>query len=45
MEIAKEQRVGARYLACNTLGAKGVPELQDGIRKNDKHLIIHMDLQ
>jgi hypothetical protein len=26
------------------LGVKGVIELNDGIRKNDKHLIIHVDL-
>jgi hypothetical protein len=36
MKTTKEQGVGARSLARSTLGVKGVLELQDGTRKNDK---------
>jgi hypothetical protein len=45
MKTMKERKVGARSLAHSTLGVKGVLEFQDGTRKNDKHLIIHTDLQ
>jgi hypothetical protein len=31
-------------LVCNTLGIERRAKFQDGTRKNDKHLITHMDL-
>ncbi len=44
MKTIKEQRVGTRFLARNILGVEGLLKLRDGTRKNDKHLITHMDL-
>jgi len=44
MKIVKEWEVEARSLTCNTSGVKGVLELQDGIRKIDKHFITHIYL-
>ncbi len=44
MKTMKEQRVGARSLARSTLRVKGVLELRDGTRKNEKHSITCMDL-
>jgi hypothetical protein len=40
----KSKELGTHSLACNTLGWKGVLELQDNSRRNDKHLIIHTNL-
>jgi hypothetical protein len=47
VKTTKKTKVGARYLVRNTFGGgggRGVLELQDGTRKNDKHLFIQMDL-
>jgi hypothetical protein len=45
VKIARESRIGAPSLARNTLGAeRGVLELRNGTRKNDKHLFIQKDL-
>ncbi len=42
VKMVEESKVGALSLTRNTLGGlKGVLELQDGTRKNDKHLFIH----
>jgi hypothetical protein len=43
-EIVEEQEVRARSLAHSTLGVKGVLELWDGTKKNDKKLITHTNL-
>ncbi len=40
----EEQEVRARSLAHSTLGVKGVLELWDGTKKNDKKLITHTNL-
>jgi len=43
----KSKELGTCSLAHNTLGvlwARDVLELRDGTRKNDKHLITHIDL-
>jgi hypothetical protein len=40
----KGEGVGARSLTCNTSWEKGVLELWDGTKKNDKQSIIHTDL-
>jgi hypothetical protein len=42
-KTSEEQGVKARSLACNTLGVKGMLELQDGTRESDKHLITRTD--
>ncbi len=40
----KGKELGTRFLVHNTLGVKGVLELWDGTRKNDKQSLIHMNL-
>jgi hypothetical protein len=40
----KSKKLGALSLAHNTLGVKGMLELRDGTRKNDKQSLTHMDL-
>jgi len=46
VKTMEELKIGARSLACNIIrGGKGMLELRDGIRKSDKHLFTHMDLQ
>ncbi len=44
MKQWKSKESGTCFLICSTLGQRGMLELQDGIRKKDKHLIIPMDL-
>jgi hypothetical protein len=44
METTKEQRIRARSVTHNTLGVEGILELRVGTKKNDKHLITHMDM-
>jgi hypothetical protein len=40
----KSKKLGTHSLVRSTLGVEGVLELRDETKKNDKHLIIHMDL-
>ncbi len=41
----EEQGVGDAFLGLQHFGGvRGMLELQDGTRKNDKHLITHTDL-